>query len=228
MTVRRRPGRSTTGPATAAPARRDARRPSTAATTGTTGRPAPQPARDGRPSPRSTAPTWTSPRRGSDRASFVRANPATHKSSKGQNGHSGPPAGPACDGRRPAGLRGPCGAAPPPAGPPCGRFAEPFCLRHSARWAWASRRCRDRRCRGLAMGEMVPYGEHGEPVQSEIDPHLPIHLGQRGRGALDDERGVAAAVRLPDDRDARRLRRQRAGPLDPQLADLSYLPVKKS
>jgi hypothetical protein len=76
---------------------------------------------------------------------------------------------------------------------------------------------------GDLLGGAVAGGDRGEPGEAKVDPGGPVHHGQWCGVAIDDERGVVAAVRLADDGDAGRHRRQVAGPAHPHLADLGQV-----
>src|SRR5918994_3724072 len=76
---------------------------------------------------------------------------------------------------------------------------------------------------GEGLDGAVAGSDRGERDQAKIDSGGARHRWQRGRVAFDHKRGIVAAVRLPDDRDAGRCRGQLAGPAHPNLADLGYI-----
>ena len=155
-----------------------------------------------------------------DRASFVRARPATDRSSRWtawfsadqpqgqlvvcvQAGLPNPPVqhGDAVDGLAPV-RRSALLARERPLRP----AEAPLRLAEVAR-----------------VGDDIPVRQHGEPVQAEIHPDLPYGGRQRGGVAVDDERHVVPAVGLPDHRARRRDRRQRPRPLHAQVPDLGHI-----
>ena len=76
---------------------------------------------------------------------------------------------------------------------------------------------------GNLLDRAVTADDCRQPDQAEVDPGSTRHRRQRGRVALDHERGVEAAVRLAEDGDAGRHRRQRPRPAHPHLADLGHI-----
>ena len=69
------------------------------------------------------------------------------------------------------------------------------------------------------VGDQHRRRSGGQHAQPEVQAHVAITAGA-GRRYLHHERGVIAAVRLADDRDAGRRGWQRTGPADLQVADL--------